>query len=112
LPLCAERGVSVIAGGVFNSGVLADPRPDATYDYAPADPGIIERARAIAAVCAHHDVPLRAAAIQFPLTHPAVASVLVGARSPAEVEDAVRMSRVPVKPVLWADLRAAGLLTI
>ncbi|MEV6494118.1 aldo/keto reductase, partial [Actinoplanes sp. NPDC051633] len=111
LPLCADRDVSVIVGGVFNSGVLADPRPDATYDYAPAPAEVIERARAIAAVCARHGVPLRAAAIQFPLTHPAVASVLVGARSPAEVEDAVRMSRVPVKPALWADLRADGLLT-
>lgn len=104
LPLCAEAGVSVIAGGVFNSGLLADPRPGATYDYGPADPRLVERALAIQAVCERHGVPLRAAALQFPLTHPAVTSVLVGARSPEEVEDAVAMASVEIPGQLWADL--------
>jgi D-threo-aldose 1-dehydrogenase len=104
LPLCPSAGVSVIAAGVFNSGVLADPRPGATYDYGPADPSLIERAQAIRAVCERHEVPLRAAAIQFPLTHPAVTSVLVGARSPEEVEDAVAMASVEIPDRLWADL--------
>jgi D-threo-aldose 1-dehydrogenase len=111
LPLCAERGVSVIAGGVFNSGILADPRPGATYDYVPADPALVDRALAIRAVCDRHRVPLRAAAIQFPLTHPAVATVLVGVRSPAEVDDAVRMASAPIPAALWTDLRTEGLLT-
>jgi len=111
LPLCAERGVSVIAAGVFNSGLLADPRPGATYDYAPAPPELLDRALAIRRVCERHGVPLRAAAIQFPLTHPAVVSVLVGGRSPAEVADAVAMSSVPIPGALWSDLRTEGLLS-
>ncbi|HEX9998931.1 MAG TPA: aldo/keto reductase [Actinoplanes sp.] len=111
LPLCADRGVSVIAAGVFNSGLLADPRPGASFDYAPAGADVLERALAIQAVCTRHDVPLRAAAVQFPLTHPAVTAVLVGARSPAEVEDAVRMAAVEIPAALWQDLRADGLLS-
>ena len=111
LPLCAERGVSVIVGGVFNSGLLADPRPGATFDYVPAATGLVDRALAIQAVCARHGVPLRAAAIQFPFTHPAVTCVLVGVRSPAEVDDAVRMAATPVPAALWTDLRDEGLLT-
>jgi D-threo-aldose 1-dehydrogenase len=110
LPLCAERGVAVIAGGVFNSGLLADPRPGASFDYAPAGREMLERALAVKAVCERHGVPLRAAAVQFPLTHPAVACVLVGARSPEEVEDAVRMSAVEIPGGLWRDLTAEGLL--
>jgi D-threo-aldose 1-dehydrogenase len=110
LPLCADRGVSVIAGGVFNSGLLADPRPGATYDYHPTPPSLLDRALALAAVCERHGVPLRAAAVQFPFTHPAVVSVLVGARSPEEVEDAVRMSAVRIPEVLWRDMKAEGLI--
>jgi D-threo-aldose 1-dehydrogenase len=110
LPLCADRGVAVIAGGVFNSGLLADPRPGARFDYAPADADLVGRALAIKEVCRGHGVPLRAAAVQFPLTHPAVTSVLVGARNPAEVEDAVRMAAVAVPAGLWSDLRSEGLI--
>jgi D-threo-aldose 1-dehydrogenase len=111
LPLCADRGVSVIAGGVFNSGLLADPKPGATYDYVPAPAEMLDRALAIRAVCERHGVPLRAAAVQFPLTHPAVACVLVGARSPEEVEDAVRMSAVDIPGALWHDLRTERLIS-
>jgi D-threo-aldose 1-dehydrogenase len=111
LPLCAERGVSVIVGGVFNSGLLADPKPGATYDYAPAPAGLLERALALRAACERHGVPLRAAAVQFPFSHPAVACVVVGARSPEEVEDAVRMSSVDIPDSLWHDLRAEGLIS-
>ncbi len=110
LPLCEKRGVSVIAAGVFNSGLLADPKPGASFDYAPAAASMVERALAGEEICRRHGVPLRAAAIQFPLRHPAVTSVLVGARSPAEVEDAVRMASHPIPPRLWSDLRAAGLI--
>jgi len=111
LPLCRERGVSVIVGGVFNSGLLADPRPGASYDYAPADAELLGRALAVQEVCRGHGVPLRAAAVQFPFTHPAVTCVLVGARSPEEVEDAVRMSAAPVPDALWRDLRSEGLIS-
>lgn len=110
LPLCAERGVAVIAAGVFNSGLLADPRPGVHFDYRPAGQELVERVVAVQTVCARHAVPLRAAAIQFPFTHPAVTCVLVGARTPGEVQEAVRMSAVPVPAALWADLRAEGLL--
>ena len=106
LPLCRERSVSVIVGGVFNSGLLADPHAGATFDYAPAGAEMRRRALALDEVCRGHGVPLRAAAVQFPFTHPAVTSVLVGARSPAEVEDAVRMAAVEVPAALWHDLRA------
>ncbi len=110
LPLCADRGVSVIAGAVYNSGLLADPRPGATYDYVPAPAATLARALAIRDVCARHGVPLRAAALQFPFGHPAVASVLVGARSADEVRDAVDMFSVDIPGRVWRDLRTAGLL--
>ena len=110
LPLCAGRGVSVIAAGVFNSGLLADPRPGAPFDYAPAGAELLARALEVRAVCDRHGVPLRAAAIQFPFTHPAVTCVLVGARSPAEVSDAARMAAVDIPAGLWKDLRAEGLI--
>jgi D-threo-aldose 1-dehydrogenase len=110
LPVCAERGVAVVIGGVFNSGLLADPRPGATFDYAPAPPELVERAGRLQAVCARHGVPLRAAALAFPFGHPAVASVLVGARTAAEVQDAVAMVDRPVPAELWTELVAEGLL--
>jgi D-threo-aldose 1-dehydrogenase len=79
LPLCAARGVSVLVGGVFNSGVLAtaEPRPGATYDYAPGPVELVERAHRIAAVCARHGVTLPQAALAFPSGHPAVASIVI-----------------------------------
>ncbi|NMO53989.1 aldo/keto reductase [Actinoplanes sp. TBRC 11911] len=110
LPLCEKRGVSVIAGGVFNSGLLADPRPGATFDYSPAAATMLELALVCEAICTRHGVPLRAAAIQFPLRHPAVTCVLVGVRSPAEVADAVEMAARPIPSRLWRDLRAEGLI--
>jgi len=85
LPLCAERRVRVLAGGVFNSGILADPRDGARYDYAPAPPALLARARRIRDVCAAYGVPVAAAALQFTLRHPAVTAAVVGARSPAEI---------------------------
>jgi D-threo-aldose 1-dehydrogenase len=110
LPTCAARGTAVVVGGVFNSGLLADPRPGATFDYAPAAPGLVARAVRLAGVCAGHGVPLRAAALAFPFGHPAVTSVLVGARSAGEVQDAVAMFGRPVPGDLWAELVATGLL--
>ena len=110
LPLCAELGVAVVAGGVFNSGILADPRHGARYNYRPAPPALVERARGLSAVCERHGVPLAAAAIQFPLRHPAVAAVVVGARSGAELEEDVRMFEWDVPEALWADLRARHLV--
>lgn len=110
LPLCQERGLAVIAGGVYNSGILADPSPGARFDYALAPGPVLERAQRLQAVCAHHGVPLPAAAIQFPLAHPAVASVLVGARSAAELEESLRFLSLAIPADLWAELRSQGLL--
>jgi D-threo-aldose 1-dehydrogenase len=110
LPLCSERGVSVIAGGVLNGGILADPRDGATFDYEPASAERLEHARRIAAVCGRHGVALPVAATAFPLRHPAVACVLVGARSASEVAADVQGVTSAVPDALWADLVAAGLL--
>ncbi|MDT0343797.1 aldo/keto reductase [Streptomyces litchfieldiae] len=104
LPRCAERGVGVLVGGVFNSGVLADPRPGAAFDYAPASPEVLRRARELAELCAAHGVPLAAAALQFPLRHPAVTGVIVGARSAAEVEANAAAASLEVPEALWAEL--------
>jgi D-threo-aldose 1-dehydrogenase len=107
LDACAERGVAVIAAGVFNSGVLAG---GTTFEYEPASAEVLERARALGAACARHGVPLTAAAMRFPLGHPAVASVLVGARSAGEVRANAAGFAAPVPAALWEELRAAGLL--
>ncbi|MBF9073131.1 aldo/keto reductase [Streptacidiphilus fuscans] len=106
LPEAERRGASVLVGGVFNSGLLADPRPGATFDYAPASPQLLERALRLKALCAEYDVPLRAAALQFPLRQRAVAGVLVGARTPAEIADARTMLDVRVPDALWDALDA------
>ncbi|MEU8706522.1 aldo/keto reductase [Streptomyces sp. NPDC048565] len=110
LPEALARGRSVVVGGVFNSGLLVDPRPGAMYDYATAPEPLLERAARIRAVTEGHGVPLRAAALHFPLRHPAVAGALVGMRSPDEARDAAARLRTPVPDALWDDLRAEGLL--
>jgi D-threo-aldose 1-dehydrogenase len=107
LPAALRRGVSVIAGGVFNSGVLAAPVAGATYDYHAAPEELIAQARRLAKTCARFGVPLRAAAARFPLTHPAVASVLIGARSAAEVTDALRLRALDIPAALWDSLATA-----
>ncbi|MEV5010303.1 aldo/keto reductase [Streptomyces sp. NPDC093064] len=110
LPLAADRGVGVVIGGVFNSGLLADPRPGATFDYAAAPDDLVARALALKTVCERHGVPLRAAALRFPFGHPAVTSVLVGTRSAAEAEDAAALLNHPVPDALWAEIKELGLL--
>jgi D-threo-aldose 1-dehydrogenase len=110
LPEAAARGRSVVIGGVFNSGLLTAPRPGATYDYAPAPQPVLDRALRLLAVSERHGVPLRAAALRFPFGHPAVASVLTGARSPQEVRDTVEQLRRPIPQALWDELRTEGLL--
>lgn len=110
LPLCVERGIAVILGGVYNSGLLADPRPGAMYDYAPAPRELVERAQRLGEICGRHGVSLKAAAIQFPLAHPAVASLLLGARSPAELEEDLELLRVPIPNELWKELKRERLL--
>lgn len=101
---CAALGVRVLAAGVFNSGVLAAPGPSATFHYGPVPPSVLARVRGLAAVCAGHGVPLTAAALQFPLRFPAVTSVLVGARTGAEVAEDDDLFRLPLPDELWREL--------
>ncbi|SDN36495.1 aldo/keto reductase [Allokutzneria albata] len=112
LPLCSERQVSVIAAAVFNSGILSRPvvAPDATYNYEPAPPALIDRARRMAEVCGRFGVTLPQAALQFPLGHPAVASVVIGARTGPQMAENARMFGDPVPAECWAALKSEGLL--
>jgi D-threo-aldose 1-dehydrogenase len=107
---CHERGVGVVLGGVFNSGILADPRPGASYDYRTAPGDLVARARALAATCERHGVPLMAAALQFGWGHPAVACVLNGAGSPEELAANLGYAQTPIPPACWEELRSEGLL--
>lgn len=105
LDRCAELGVRVIAAGVFNSGLLAgDPAAGGRYFYEPASAEIVDRAQRLADACARHDVPLAAAAVQFPRRHPAVAVVLPGARSPAEIAEDVDLFQLSIPDDLWSEL--------
>ncbi len=107
LPFCAERSIAVIVGGPFNSGILATgPKVDAWYDYAPAPADVLERTRQLDAACRHFGVPLPAAALQFPLRHPAVTTVIPGLMTPAEVEAAAAWMDVPIPDDLWRQLDA------
>jgi len=110
LPLCVERRIGILIGGVMNSGVLTDPGPGSRYNYQPAPPAVIDRARRLAAVCERHAVPLRAAAIQFPLAHPAVRSLIAGVRRIEHLDEYPELMRRPIPADLWAELRAEGLI--
>jgi D-threo-aldose 1-dehydrogenase len=107
LPLCVERGTSIICGGPLNSGILAGRE---TWNYAAAPAEVAERVTRIQAVCDAHGVPMPAAALQFPLAHPAVCAVIPGPRSAAEFDQNLPLFRMPIPAGLWSDLRSAGLL--
>jgi D-threo-aldose 1-dehydrogenase len=110
LPLALRRGVSIMAAGVYNSGILAKQGSGATYDYVPAAPELVDRVRRLRAIAAAHDVPLAAAALQFPLAHPAVANVVIGTRTPATIHENVRLMRFGIPSAFWDSLRQEGLL--
>ncbi|MGH3696138.1 MAG: aldo/keto reductase [Pseudonocardiaceae bacterium] len=112
LPLCVERGVSVIAAAVFNTGLMSRPEvgDDARYNFTQSPPEQLARARRLAAICARHDVVLPQAAIQFPLAHPAVTAVVIGARTAEQMADSAALMNAPVPEELWDDLRAEGFL--
>jgi D-threo-aldose 1-dehydrogenase len=110
-PACAAKGVGLVIGQPFASGILATgPMPGARYAYAPATLEALERAGRIEAVCRRHGVPLAAAALQFPLQHPQVASVIPGALDPAQVAANVAAMAVSVPDALWGELKREGLL--
>jgi D-threo-aldose 1-dehydrogenase len=110
LPLCLEKGISVVAAGIMNSGLLADPKPGALFDYVAAPPELVDRARRIRDVCGRHGVGIKAAAIQFPLAHPAVAALVAGVRSIDHFDDYPRLLREPIPDALWAELRSEDLI--
>ena len=115
LPECERRGVTIVLGGPFNSGILATgsrPRDGSApyFNYAPAPAAVVERVAAIESVCAQLGVPLPAAALQFPLGHPAVTCVLAGARSVAEFDQNLRLARHPIAPAFWHALRDERLI--
>jgi D-threo-aldose 1-dehydrogenase len=107
LPKCLAAGVSIVVGGPLNSGILAGRE---TWNYEAAPPEIVDRVKAIERVCDSHRVPLAAAALQFPLAHPAVAAIIPGPRNVAEFEANLALLRHPIPAALWRDLRTAGLL--
>jgi D-threo-aldose 1-dehydrogenase len=111
LPLCETKGIGIVLGGPFNSGILATgARPGAFYNYDPAPPHVLERVSRIEGVCKAYGVPLAAAALQFPLAHPAVVSVIPGGQSAGELQQNVEALRHPIPGALWHDLKRAGLL--
>ena len=111
LPLAEQKNISVILGGPYNSGLLAsDLSPGSHYFYAQAPPDVIERAREIKSACDRHGVPLKAAALEFGLAHPAVAATIPGARSVSEVEENLRMVEFPIPVELWEELRYSRLI--
>lgn len=112
MPLAAERGVGVVAAGVFNSGLLAraEPRASATYDYRPAPEHLLARARDLATACLDHGTTLPVAAVHLVLAHPAVVSVVLGMSTTAHVADNVAAVEAPPPPDLWPDLVERGLL--
>jgi D-threo-aldose 1-dehydrogenase len=115
LPLCVRRNVKLVIGGPFNSGILATGVRSTGartlyFNYAPATPAIVARVAAIEDVCAGHGVPLKAAALQFPRAHPAVACVLSGARSVAELDENLTLAAQRISGAFWRDLRASGLV--
>ncbi|GAB3795931.1 aldo/keto reductase [Humibacter antri] len=111
-PVCRERGVHIVAAAVYNSGLLASgaPAPDVTYNYAAAPAELIERARAIARICTEYEVELPAAALQFPLRDPIVASVVVGTANPDAVRQNLQRMVAPIPAELWAALAAEGFI--
>jgi D-threo-aldose 1-dehydrogenase len=111
LPLCVERNVAVVIGAVFSSGILARPtEPGAQYGYKPVEPDVRERVARIDAVCRRHGVPIGAAALQFPLAHPAVSSVIPGADSAEQVRTNMQWMGIAIPPAFWDALKAEKLV--
>ncbi|WP_432879706.1 aldo/keto reductase [Kribbella sp. CA-245084] len=112
LPACLEHDVQVVAVGIFNSGLMSQPRPvaGATFNYEPAAQTLLDKANKLADICESHGTTLPAAALAFPLAHPAVAGIAVGCRTPEEVHTNAALARAEVPAALWSDLRSAGLL--
>ena len=111
LPLCEARGAAVIVGGGFNSGILATGAVEgAKYNYAPAPAEVMEKVRGMEAVCAEHDVPLAAAALQFVVAHPAIPTFMAGTRTVEQLRANLDWFSRPIPSAFWAELKSRGLL--
>jgi D-threo-aldose 1-dehydrogenase len=111
LPIATAQNIAIIIGGPFNSGILANPyAAEATFNYAAAPQEWLHKARQLATLCDSHNIPLKAAALQFPLAHPAVRTVLSGARTAQELAENLAMFQVEIPAAFWAELRQSGLL--
>ena len=111
LPLCEARGAAVLVGGGFNSGILATgAKPGAKYNYSPAPAAIMDKVAKIEAVCAAHNVPLAAAALQFVVAHPAIPSFIAGTRNVEQLQQNLAWFSHPIPPAFWTDLKAKGLV--
>ncbi|MEQ8827300.1 MAG: aldo/keto reductase, partial [Parvibaculum sp.] len=111
LPLATDRGIGIIIGGPYNSGVLATgPKPGAFYNYDLAPQDILDRVARIEAVCNRHEVRMVDAAFQFPLRHPAIVSVIPGGQGVAEVEANLKAATAEIPAALWAELKSEGLM--
>jgi D-threo-aldose 1-dehydrogenase len=108
--ICLAKGIGVVLGGVFNSGILAAPQAGATFDYRQADPELIARAQRLDAICRTHGADLKAAAIQFALAHPAVGGIVLGARTAGEIEQNVGLARQTVPTAVWRQIRYEALV--
>jgi D-threo-aldose 1-dehydrogenase len=110
-PLCAARGIGIVIGGPYNSGILATgPVPGAMFNYSPAPPDVIEKTRRIAEVCDRHGVRLIDAALRFPLLHPVVVSAIPGTQRMQELDSTIRAVQAAIPAAFWADLKSEGLL--
>jgi D-threo-aldose 1-dehydrogenase len=107
IPKCLQRGTTLVIGGPLNSGILAGRD---TWNYAAAPPEIVTRVKQIEAVCKSHNVPLPAAALQFPLANPVVSAIIPGPRNAAEFKENLPLFTMTIPPSLWSDLRTEGLL--
>ena len=111
LPLCLEKNIGILLGGPYNSGILATGSVEgAFYNYKKAPPEIRSKVKQIEMVCARHNIPLAAAAIQFPLGHPAISSIIPGAVRPSEVKQNISLMNIDIRPSLWDELKQEGLL--
>lgn len=109
-PVCAARNIGILLGGIYNSGILANPHTGAKFNYQDADAALVARALALDALCRKHATELKAAALQFCMAHPAVTVAVMGARNAVEVADNIAMSERTVPPAFWQELRAQNLV--
>jgi D-threo-aldose 1-dehydrogenase len=105
-PVCATRNIGILLGGIYNSGILANPHTSVKFNYQDADAALVARALALDELCRKHGTELKAAALQFCMAHPAVTVAVMGARNAAEVADNIAMSERAVPQAFWQELRA------